>query len=115
MSGGGGGGISVGDGGRGRDCGGSGGGTVAMKTLAATNTMAATAMVGDIDNNQLKLAAEEMLMVMATEKTMTTMTTIMMNAEICGDPYSKKSPLPSTGNFPCLANFPKLSSYQVFG
>ncbi len=33
------------------------------------------------------------------------------NAEILGDPYSKKSPLPSIGNFPCLANSPKLSSY----
>ncbi len=36
-------------------------------------------------------------------------------AEILGDPYSKKSPLPSIGNFPCLANSPKLSSYQVLG
>jgi hypothetical protein len=31
-------------------------------------------------------------------------------AEILGDPYSKKSLLPSIGDFPCLANFPKLSS-----
>ncbi len=37
-------------------------------------------------------------------------------AEILGDPYSKKSPLPSIGNFPCLADPPKLSSsYQVLG
>jgi hypothetical protein len=36
-------------------------------------------------------------------------------AEILGDPYSKKSPLPSIGNFPRLANSPKLSSYQVLG
>jgi hypothetical protein len=34
-----------------------------------------------------------------------------LRAEILGDPYSKKSPLPSIGNFPCLANSPKLSSY----
>ncbi len=39
----------------------------------------------------------------------------MTCAEILGDPYSKKSPLPSFGNFPCLANSPKLSSYQVLG
>jgi hypothetical protein len=37
------------------------------------------------------------------------------SAEILGDPYSKKSPLPSIGNFPHLANSPKLSSYQVLG
>ncbi len=36
-------------------------------------------------------------------------------AEILGDPYSKKSPLPSIGGFLCLANSPKLSSYQVLG
>jgi hypothetical protein len=36
-------------------------------------------------------------------------------AEILGDPYSKKSPLPSIGNIPHLANSPKLSSYQVLG
>ncbi len=36
-------------------------------------------------------------------------------AEILGDLYSKKSPLPSIGNFLCLADSPKLSSYQVFG
>jgi hypothetical protein len=36
-------------------------------------------------------------------------------AEILGDPYSKKSPLPSICNFPCLADSPKLSSYQVLG
>jgi hypothetical protein len=36
-------------------------------------------------------------------------------AEILGDPYFKKSPLPSIGNFPCLANSPKLSSYRVLG
>jgi hypothetical protein len=36
-------------------------------------------------------------------------------AEILGDPYSKKSLLPSIGNFPHLADFPKLSSYQVLG
>jgi hypothetical protein len=36
-------------------------------------------------------------------------------AEILGDPYSKKSPLPSIGDFPCLADSPKLSSYQVLG
>jgi hypothetical protein len=34
-------------------------------------------------------------------------------AEILGDPYSKKSPLPGIGNFPCLANSPKLTCYQV--
>jgi hypothetical protein len=34
-------------------------------------------------------------------------------AEILGDPYFKKSSLPSIGDFPCLANPPKLSSYQV--
>jgi hypothetical protein len=28
-------------------------------------------------------------------------------AEILGDPYSKKSPLPSIGDFPCLADSPK--------
>jgi hypothetical protein len=36
-------------------------------------------------------------------------------AEIFGDSYSKKSPLPSIGNFSHLANSPKLSSYQVLG
>ncbi len=36
-------------------------------------------------------------------------------AEILGDLYSKKSPLPSIGSFPCLADSPKLSSYQVLG
>ncbi len=36
-------------------------------------------------------------------------------AEILGDPYSKKYPLPSIDDFPCLANSPKLSSYQVLG
>ncbi len=35
------------------------------------------------------------------------------DAEILGDPYYKKSVLPSIGNFPHLANSPKLSSYQV--
>jgi hypothetical protein len=41
--------------------------------------------------------------------------TLVLHAEILGDSYSKKSPLPSIGNFPCLANSPKLSSYQVLG
>jgi hypothetical protein len=36
-------------------------------------------------------------------------------ADILGDPYSKKSPLPSIGYFPHLADSPKLSSYQVLG
>jgi hypothetical protein len=36
-------------------------------------------------------------------------------AEILGDPYSKTPPLPSIGNFSCLANSPKLFSYQVLG
>jgi hypothetical protein len=36
-------------------------------------------------------------------------------AGIPGDPYSKKSPLPSIGNFPHLADSPKLSSYRVLG
>ncbi len=36
-------------------------------------------------------------------------------AEILGDPYSKKSTVPSIGDFPRLANSPKLSSYQVLG
>jgi hypothetical protein len=36
-------------------------------------------------------------------------------AEILGDPYSKKSPLPSIGDSYHLANSPKLSSYQVLG
>jgi hypothetical protein len=36
-------------------------------------------------------------------------------AEILGDPYSKKSPLLSIGNFPCLTNSPKLFSYQALG
>jgi hypothetical protein len=36
-------------------------------------------------------------------------------AEILGDPYSKRSPLPSIGNFPHLADSPKLSSYRVLG
>jgi hypothetical protein len=36
-------------------------------------------------------------------------------AEILGDLYSKKSPLPSIGNFPCLADSPKLSSHRVLG
>jgi hypothetical protein len=34
----------------------------------------------------------------------------LSDAEILEDPYSKKSPLPSIGNFPCLADSPKLSS-----
>jgi hypothetical protein len=36
-------------------------------------------------------------------------------AVILGDPYSKISPLSRIGDFPCLANSPKLSSYQVLG
>ncbi len=36
-------------------------------------------------------------------------------AEILGDPYSKKSPLPSEGNFPRLADSPKNTSYRVLG
>jgi hypothetical protein len=36
-------------------------------------------------------------------------------AEILGDPNSKKSLLPSIGDFPCLADSPKLFSYQVLG
>jgi hypothetical protein len=36
-------------------------------------------------------------------------------AEILGDPYSKKSPLLSIGDFPHLANSPKITSYQVLG
>ncbi len=36
-------------------------------------------------------------------------------AEILGDPYPKKFPLPSIGNFSCLSDSPKLSSYQVLG
>jgi hypothetical protein len=36
-------------------------------------------------------------------------------AEILGDPYSKKTPLPSIGDFPHLDDSPKLSSYQVLG
>jgi hypothetical protein len=39
----------------------------------------------------------------------------VQHAEILGDPYSKKSPLPSIGNFPRLANSPKLLSYQALG
>jgi hypothetical protein len=35
--------------------------------------------------------------------------------EILGDPYSKKSPLPSIGNFPPLADSPEITGYQVFG
>jgi hypothetical protein len=35
-----------------------------------------------------------------------------MAAEIVGDLYSKKSPLPRIGDFPCLANSPMLSSYE---
>jgi hypothetical protein len=38
---------------------------------------------------------------------------ILINEEILGDPYPKKSPLPSIGDFPCLAKSPKLSSYRV--
>jgi hypothetical protein len=37
----------------------------------------------------------------------------MTGAEILGDPYSKKSPLPSIGDFPRLADSPKHTSYQV--
>jgi hypothetical protein len=36
-------------------------------------------------------------------------------AEILGDLYSKKSPIPSIGNFLCLADSPMLSSYPVLG
>ncbi len=36
-------------------------------------------------------------------------------AEILGYPYSKKSPLPSIGDFPHLDDSPKLSSYLVLG
>jgi hypothetical protein len=39
----------------------------------------------------------------------------MVTAEILWDPYSKKYPLPSIGDFPHLADSPKLSSYQVLG
>ena len=34
------------------------------------------------------------------------------SAEILGDPYSKKSPLQSIGNSPCLAISPKDTSYR---
>jgi hypothetical protein len=34
-------------------------------------------------------------------------------AEILGDPYSKKSPLPSMGTSPCLAISPTDTSYQL--
>jgi len=36
-------------------------------------------------------------------------------AEILGDPYSKKSPLPSIGTSPCLAASTKDTSYRVLG
>ena len=36
-------------------------------------------------------------------------------AEIPGDPYSKKSPLPSICTFPSLAAYPKDTSYRVLG
>ncbi len=36
-------------------------------------------------------------------------------AEILGDPYSKKSPLPSIGTSPRLATSPKDTSYRVLG
>jgi hypothetical protein len=36
---------------------------------------------------------------------------VAATAEILGDPYSKKKPLPSIGNFPRLDDSPKLSSY----
>ena len=36
-------------------------------------------------------------------------------AEILGDPYSKKSPLPSTGTSPCLTASTKDTSYRVLG
>jgi len=36
-------------------------------------------------------------------------------AEILGDPYSKKSPLPSIGTSPRLAASPKDTSYRVLG
>ncbi len=36
-------------------------------------------------------------------------------AEILGDPYSKKSPLPSIGTSSCLAASPKDISYRVLG
>jgi hypothetical protein len=38
-----------------------------------------------------------------------------MHAEILGDPYSKKSSLPSIGTSPCLAASPKDTNYQVLG
>jgi len=37
------------------------------------------------------------------------------SAEILGDPYSKKSPLPSIGTSPRLAASPKDTSYRVLG
>jgi hypothetical protein len=40
---------------------------------------------------------------------------IIIYAETLGNSYSKKSPLPSIADFPCLADSPKLSSYQVLG
>jgi hypothetical protein len=39
----------------------------------------------------------------------------LCTAEILGDPYSKKSPLQGIGDFPRLADSPKLSSHQVLG
>jgi hypothetical protein len=42
-------------------------------------------------------------------------TSVARAAEILGDPYTKKSPLPSIGDFPCLVDSPKLSSYRVLG
>jgi hypothetical protein len=41
--------------------------------------------------------------------------TCQVCTEILGDPYSKKSPLLSIGNSPCLTVSPKETSYQVLG
>jgi hypothetical protein len=41
------------------------------------------------------------------------MAVALVAAGFLGDPYSKKSPLPSIGDRPCLAGSPKLSGYQV--
>ncbi len=47
--------------------------------------------------------------------TITSTIAVVCFAEILGDPYSKKSPLPSVGTSPRLAISPTDTSYQLLG
>ena len=67
------------------------------------------APVGSVVVNDDAIAAD------APEASPLSLSGAMDLAEILGDPYSKKSPLPSIGTSPRLATSPKDISYRVLG